>query len=93
MDALWKDLGLALRQWRLKPGFALAVVSTIALAIAANVAVFSVVDAVLFRALPFADPERLVWIASVSPDNPNAPFSLPEFLDYGSQARLNSVAE
>lgn len=65
----------------------MAVVSTLALAIGANSAVFAVVDAVVFRALPFAAPERLVWITSVRPDNPDAPFSLPEFLDYREQTR------
>jgi putative ABC transport system permease protein len=86
-NALWKDLSLAIRQFRRQPGFALAVVSTLALAIGANIAVFSVVNAVLFRALPFTAPERLVWIASVRPDNPSAPFTLPEFMDYRSQTR------
>jgi putative ABC transport system permease protein len=82
-----RDLSVAIRQLRRQPGFALAVVLTLALAIGANIAVFSVVNAVLFRALPFAAPERLVWITSVRPDNPAAPFSLPEFMDYRSQTR------
>src|SRR5215471_17099133 len=93
MDAPWRDVAVALRQFRRKPGFALAIVSTLALAIGANIAVFSVVNAVLFRELPFTAPERLVWIASVRPDNPAAPFSLPEFMDYRSQARtLSGIA-
>jgi len=87
MDALRTDLSLAIRQFRRQPGFALAVVSTLALAIGANIAVFSVVNAVLFRALPFTAPERLVWIASVRTDNPAAPFTLPEFMDYRSRTR------
>jgi putative ABC transport system permease protein len=82
-----RDLSVAIRQFRRQPGFAWAVVLTLALAIGANIAVFSVVNAVLFRALPFAAPERLVWITSVRPDNPAAPFSLPEFMDYRSQTR------
>jgi len=90
MDALWKDLAVAIRQFRRQPGYALAVVSTLALAIGANIAVFSVVNAVLFRALPFHAPERLVWILSVRTDNPAAPFSLPEFMDY--QDRTRSLA-
>ena len=90
MDALWKDLSVAIRQFRLRPGFALAVISTLSLAIGANIAVFSVVNAVLFRALPFTAPQRLVWIASVRADNPAAPFTLPEFMDYRSQTRTLS---
>ncbi len=77
----------ALRQHVRKPGFAVAVVFTLALAVGATTAVFSVVNAVLVRALPFASPERLVWIASVRTDNPSAPFTLPEFMDYRSHTR------
>ncbi len=87
MDGLWKDFRVAVRQFRCRPAFVLAVVSTLTLAIGANIAVFSVVNAVLLRALPFHDPERLVWIASVRPDNPAAPFTLPEFMDYRSRTR------
>ncbi len=90
MNAVLNDFRIALRQHLRQPGFALAVVSTLALAIGATTAVFSVVNTVLVRALPFASPERLVWIASVRPDNPNAPFSLPEFMDYRSQTRTLS---
>jgi putative ABC transport system permease protein len=80
-------LRAGLRQFRRRPGFALAVVSTLALAEGANLAVFSVVNAVVIRALPYAEPQRLVWIASVRADNPDAPFTLPEFADYRSRAR------
>ena len=93
MHVLWKDFSLAIRQFRRRPGFAFAVVSTLALAVGANIAVFSVVNAVLFRALPFRAPERLVWIASVRSDNPSAPFTLPEFMDYRSRTRtLEGIA-
>jgi predicted permease len=73
-----------------EPGFALTVVCTLALTIGATTAVFSVVNTVLLRALPFASPERLVWVASVRPDNPSAPFSLPELMDYRSRSRTLS---
>jgi predicted permease len=93
MNALWKDFSVAIRQFRRQPGFACAVVSTLGLAIGANIAVFSVVNAVLFRALPFTAPERLVWIMSVRPDNPAAPFTLPEYMDYRSRTRtLSGIA-
>ena len=74
----------AVRQHLRQRGFAVAVVGTLALTIGATIAVFSVVNAVLVRALPYASPERLVWVASVRPDNPSAPFTLPEFLDLHS---------
>jgi putative ABC transport system permease protein len=81
------ELRIALRQSLRQFGFALTVVCTLGVTIGATTAVFSVVNTVLIRALPFAAPERLVWIASVRPDNPRAPFSLPEFMDYRSQSR------
>ena len=90
---MWTDLFIALRQFRRQPGFASAVVSTLALAIGANIAVFSVVNAVLFRALPFNSPERLVWVVSVRSDNPSAPFTVPEFMDYRERTRtLSGIA-
>ncbi len=68
----------------------MTVVCTLALAVGATTAVFSVVNTVLVRALPFASPDRLVWVASVRPDNPGAPFTLPEFMDYRSRTRTLS---
>jgi len=90
MNALWKDVLVAIRQFRRQPGFAFAIIVTLALAIGANIAVFAVVNAVLFRALPFKEPERLVWIASVRSDNPSAPFTIAEFMDYRNQTRMLS---
>ena len=92
VQALARDARVAIRQLRRQPAFASAVVATLALAIGANVAVFSVVNAVLLRGLPFPSPERLVWIASVRPDTPEAPFSLPELMDYREQARSLAIA-
>lgn len=93
MDSLLNDVRVAFRQCRRQPGFALAVIATLALAIAANVSMFSVVNAVLLRGLPYERPEQLVWITSVRADNQDAPFSLPEFIDYRSQARtLSGIA-
>jgi predicted lysophospholipase L1 biosynthesis ABC-type transport system permease subunit len=69
-------LRIAVRQTVQKPGFALTVVMTLGLTVGATTAVFSVVNGVLLRALPFQSPERLVWVASVRPDNPSAPFTL-----------------
>jgi putative ABC transport system permease protein len=52
--------------------------------------VLAVVNTVLVRALPFASPDRLAWVASVRSDNPAAPFTLPEFMDYQDRTRTLS---
>ena len=84
------DIRIAVRQHVRQRGFALTVVVTIGLAVGATTAVFSVVNAVLWRGLPFAEPDRLMWVSSIRPDNPNGPFTLPEYVDYRAQNRTLS---
>jgi putative ABC transport system permease protein len=67
MGKLLQDVQLSLRGLRSRPGFALVAVSTIALGIAAAGAIWSVVDAVLVRSLPFSEPERLVFVWETFP--------------------------
>ena len=67
LDALWRDLRLALRGMRRRPGFTLAVVLTLALGIGANTAIFGVVDGVLIKPLPYPDADELVSVEHVAP--------------------------
>jgi putative ABC transport system permease protein len=62
MEAIWKDIVHSLRRLRRAPVFTLVVVATLALGIGANSAIFSVVNAVVFKPLPFPEPERLMSV-------------------------------
>jgi putative ABC transport system permease protein len=61
-----QDLKFALRRLRRSPGFALIAVVTLTLAVGVNAAIFSVADAVLFRPLPYQDPERVFFLAGLN---------------------------
>jgi putative ABC transport system permease protein len=96
LETLMQDVRYGVRTLRRNPGYAAAVLVTLALGIGANTAVFSVVSSVLLKPLPYAAGDRLVVLrrAERTSGNEDIGFSVQEILDYRRQARsLDGLAE
>ena len=88
LNHLLQDLRYGARMLLVKPGFTLAAVLTLALGIGANTAVFSVIDSLLLKPLPYADSEQLVHLYNTYPKGELlvASTSIPDYLDRRAQA-------
>jgi putative ABC transport system permease protein len=86
LDDLARDVSYGVRALRREPAFALVAVLTLALGIGANTAIFSVVDAVMLRPLPFQDPDRLAILWETRPTRDQVSVSAGEFLAWQQQS-------
>ena len=82
LDDFWRDLRYALRTLDRNRGFAAVAVLSLALGIGANAAIFSLINAVMLRALPVREPDRLVQIARLSPEGRRYPLSYRLFENF-----------
>ncbi|MBL7184907.1 MAG: ABC transporter permease [Phycisphaerae bacterium] len=90
MGTFWQDLRYGIRMLGKNPGFTVMVVSSLALGVTLNSAIFSLVDGLWLRSMSFADPGRVVRIFGSTPQRKEGDLSFPDYLDLGEQMRTVS---
>ena len=85
LESFAQDLRYGVRSLIKNPGFAAVAILALALGIGANTAIFSVVNGVLLKPLPFDHPEEIVWFQDIDPKLTIWPLSAPEFIAYRDQ--------
>ena len=93
-DEMFQDLRYGVRMLLKHPGFTTIAILTLALGVGANTSIFSVVNALILRPLPFPDAERLMWVEEVSKANPGSPAYGGHFLDWQQHSQtLDAIAQ
>ena len=91
MSSFWQDVRFSFRTLSKSPGFTLVAVLTMALGICALSSIFSVVNAVLWRGLPYEEPDRLILVEAMNTkdETQRLPFTFPDFIEL--QRRLTTI--
>ncbi|HEU4769087.1 MAG TPA: ABC transporter permease, partial [Pyrinomonadaceae bacterium] len=82
LESFWHDLRFGMRMLVKRPRFTITILVVLALGIGANTAIFTIVNSVLLRPLPYHEAERLVELSETAGPNETTPVSLPDFLDW-----------
>ncbi len=93
IENLLRDVGYALRVLSHNPSFSLVVITTLALGIGANTAIFSLVDAAILRPLPYPGADRIVALSEADTKGSDLMVSWPDFVDWRNETRSFSAVE